>query len=177
MKTRRDPKGSAVLAIGTAVALCCIIATMELVRVSHQDPPPVVAVEAPPTSIQQALKTARVMDGERGLGSCAPVAVVGGRIAWVTCKHVIDDEVPSVALLRNGATLPVLGTAEHPSADAALLWTTSNPALPIVPLSLAEQAVIGTDILTAGYPRRIACLMMSRGLIGGVDEDGCQWTT
>jgi S1-C subfamily serine protease len=142
----------------------------------ENSPPPVVVV-VPTTSIQQALKAARVMDGEQGLGSCSPIAVVGGRIVWLTCHHVVDDVVPSVVKLRNGDTLPVLGVATHPSADAAVLWTTSNPALPIEPIEVGDMARIGTDILTAGYPRRIHCLYLSRGVIGGKDEDDQLWTS
>lgn len=139
--------------------------------------PPRVVVVPPPTSIEQALKAARVMDGERGLGSCSPVAVIGTRIAWLTCQHVVADEVPSVVKLRNGDTLPILGVMSHPDADVALLWTTSNPALPIIPLEIGDRAVAGVDILSAGFPRRISCLWMSRGVIGDKDEDGNLWTS
>jgi hypothetical protein len=125
-----------------------------------------------PTSVDQALKTAKVI-GDAGSGSCAPVFCHGGVVGWLTCAHVVDLE-PDVVELPNGDRMPILSLARHPDVDVGIVWTRANPALPIEEIPLGPMPKPGTRILLAGYPAELTSVWLAEGL-QGVRSGGEGW--
>jgi hypothetical protein len=134
----------------------------------------------PPSPMEQALKTAK-LDKEKSSGTCFPVAVRDGMVAWLSNRHVVEDrfwrpEAKAVEL-ANGDRLPVRLVVLHPSLDLALVWTAMNPQQPIVPIPLAPaDAVTGDFALLAGYPGD-AGLWISAGFVASASGDGQRWSS
>lgn len=127
------------------------------------------------SSIEQAEKAAQAQNADGG-GTCFPIAVIDGRVAWLTCAHVVLQE-PTHINLRNGDRMPIIGSAMHPTRDAGIVWTMANPAAPVVPVPLADRLPrIGSVAVHAGYPGN-SPLWLSTGLVGTMDEDGDLWSS
>jgi hypothetical protein len=148
------------------ISLCILLAGLAMTRIYMLMP------VAAPTSVEQALKTAKV-SGEAGTGSCSPIFSYGGVVGWLTCAHVVDIE-PDTVVLPNGDRRPILMMARHPDIDVGIVWTRANPALPVDPIPMGPQPAPGTRILLAGYPAELTTVWMSEGL-QGVRANGEGW--
>lgn len=156
----------------SAVVVLALIATTLLL--THRPAEPIALVEVRMSSVEQAMKTAKVVLPE-GTATCFPIAERFGCVAWLTCGHVVEA-LPEFVQLPNGDQVPVLLAEKHPKFDVGLLWTGAILPAGTGPIPLRESAVpIGTLALHAGYPAGLG-LWMSQGLIGAPD-DGHSWTS
>lgn len=133
---------------------------------------------AAPTSIEEAFKTAIVLDGDGdGLGSCFPIAKKFGCVALISCKHVIVDPTPVAVLLPNGDVAPIISMVANLDVDIAVIWIRANPHLSIAPLQLSDTPPSpGTQAILAGYPIS-QDLWISQGLVPRRSIRGDGWWT
>lgn len=128
-------------------------------------------------SVEQANKTAKVVASDnRGSATCFPIAVVGDLVAWLTCAHVVLQQ-PDFVILPNGDVMPIVKMAHHSTRDVGVIWTRTNPHVPVVPVPLATSIPTpGTRALHSGYPGGHV-LWFSEGLLGSANEDGDIWAS
>lgn len=139
--------------------------------------PRTVAPTPAPTNVEQCLKAAEVidLDGD-GIGTCWPVAVKDGCVAFVSCQHVAECDVNRIKM-PNGDIAPVVSSICNEDVDVAVIWARANPHLPVTVIPMAEKfPERGAKGMLSGYP--LDCgLWMSEGFIASKDAAGVQWTS
>lgn len=164
------------LTAGLVVAVSLLVVQVFLASRMDQIPPPTEVIVAPPTSLEQALKTSRVVLPRNGCASCFPVAEKFGCVALLTARHVVEGD-PFAVDLANGDRMPIVAVVRHPTRDVALIWVRANPGRSVAPLTISDtDAPIGSLAMLAGFPAGIG-LWLSQGLIGSPDFEGEVWSS